>query len=100
MKGRLTCDHINTVVEAMNKAVVCKYKILNQPLKSMNGPVRKLYHRFLEEDTKDTKGIPADIKEFTQLKVDKCFHRILNILHHCQRVKEARGTRLVRYIIC
>ncbi|XP_040436416.1 spindle and kinetochore-associated protein 1-like isoform X2 [Falco naumanni] len=104
MKGRLTYDHINTVVEAMNKAVVCKYKILNQPLKSMNGAVRKLYHRFLEEDTKDTKGaffiVEADIKEFNQLKVDRRFYRIIDILRHCQRLREVRGSGLVRYVIC
>lgn len=44
--------------------------------------------------------VEADIKEFTQLKVDKRFHRILNILRHCQRVREVRGARLVRYVIC
>ncbi|XP_005242961.1 spindle and kinetochore-associated protein 1 [Falco peregrinus] len=104
MKGRLTCDHVNAVVEAMNKAVVCKYKILDQPLKSVNGAVRKLYHRFLEEDTKDTKGaffiVEADIKEFNQLKVDKRFYRIIDILRHCQRLREVRGSGLVRYVIC
>ncbi|KGL92196.1 Spindle and kinetochore-associated protein 1, partial [Charadrius vociferus] len=104
MKGRLTYDQINAVVQEINKAVVSKYKILHQPLKSMNAAVRNLYHRFLEEETKDTKGeffiVEADIKEFTQLKVDKRFHSILNILRHCQRVREVRGSRLVRYIIC
>ncbi|XP_040396922.1 spindle and kinetochore-associated protein 1 isoform X2 [Cygnus olor] len=104
MKGRLTYDQINAVVQDINKAVVGKYKILHQPLKSMNASVRNLYHRFLEEETKDTKGeffvVEADIKEFTQLKVDKRFHRILNILRHCQRVREVRGSRLVRYVIC
>ncbi|NWX77798.1 SKA1 protein, partial [Alca torda] len=104
MKGRLTYDQINAVVQEMNKAVVGKYKILHQPLKSMNAAVRNLYHRYLEEETKDTKGeffiVEADIKEFTQLKVDKRFHSILNILRHCQRVREVRGSRLVRYVIC
>lgn len=56
MKGRLTYNQINAVVQDMNKAVVGKYKILHQPLKSMNAAVRNLYHRFLEEETKDTKG--------------------------------------------
>lgn len=57
MKGRLTYDQINAVVQEINKALVGKYKILHQPLKSMNAAVRNLYHRFLEEETKDTKGI-------------------------------------------
>ncbi|NXG76269.1 SKA1 protein, partial [Baryphthengus martii] len=104
MKGRLTYEQVNAVVQELNKAVVSKYKILHQPLRTMNVPVRNLYHRFLEEETKDTKGgffiVEADIKEFTQLKADKRFHSILNILRHCQRVREVRGSRLVRYVVC
>ncbi|NXX30338.1 SKA1 protein, partial [Nicator chloris] len=104
MKGRITYDQINAVVQQMNKAVVDKYKILYQPLKSMSAPVRNLYHRFVEEETKDTKGVffivEADIKEFTQLKLDKRFHSILNILRHCQRVREVRSSGLIRYVIC
>ncbi|XP_075266932.1 SKA complex subunit 1-like isoform X2 [Opisthocomus hoazin] len=104
MRGRLTCDQVNAVVQQMNKAVVSKYKILHQPLKSMNVAVRNLYYQFLEQETKDTKGeffiVEADIKEFTQLKMDKRFHSILNILRHCQRVREVRASKLVRYIIC
>ncbi|NXY38225.1 SKA1 protein, partial [Pomatorhinus ruficollis] len=104
MKGRITYDQINAVVQQLNKAVVDKYKILYQPLKSMSAPVRNLYHRFIEEETKDTKGVffivEADIKEFTQLKLDKRFHSILNILRHCQRVREIRGSGLIRYVIC
>ncbi|XP_071585841.1 SKA complex subunit 1-like [Heliangelus exortis] len=104
MKGRLSYEQINAVVQEINKAVVGKYKILHQPLKSMSAPVRNLYHRFQEEETKDTKGefffVEADIREFTQLKLDKRFHSILNILRHCQRLREVRGSRLVRYVLC
>ncbi|NXE95973.1 SKA1 protein, partial [Menura novaehollandiae] len=103
LKGRLRYDQINAVVQEINKAVMGKYKILNQPLKSMSVPVRNLYHRFMEEETKDTKGgffiVEADIKEFTELKLDKRFHTILSILRHCRRVREVRGSGLVRYII-
>ncbi|NXL25962.1 SKA1 protein, partial [Setophaga kirtlandii] len=103
LKGRITYDQINAVVQEINKAVLGKYKILYQPLKSMSAPVRNLYHRFIEEETKDTKGaffiVEDDIKEFTQLKLDKKFHSILSILRHCQRVREIRGSGLVRYVI-
>ncbi|NXA89903.1 SKA1 protein, partial [Melanocharis versteri] len=104
MKGRITYDQINAVVQQMNKAVVGKYKILYQPLKYMSAPVRNLYHRFMEEETKDTRGVffvvEADIKEFTQQKLDKRFHSILSILRHCQRVREVRSSGLIRYVIC
>ncbi|NWU02253.1 SKA1 protein, partial [Urocynchramus pylzowi] len=104
LKGRITYDQINAVVQEMNKAVLGKYRILYQPLKSMSAPVRNLYHRFMEEETKDTKGaffiVEDDIKEFTQLKLDKRFHSILSILRHCQRVREIRSSGLIRYVIC
>lgn len=104
MKSRLTYCQINEVIKEINKAVVSKYKILHQPKKStMSSVARNLYHRFLDEETKDTKGhyfiVEADVKEFTALKVDKRFHVILNILRHCRRLSEVRGGGLTRYVI-
>ncbi|XP_007942005.1 spindle and kinetochore-associated protein 1 [Orycteropus afer afer] len=103
MKSRLTYCQINDVIKEINKAVASKYKILHQPKKTMSSVARNLYHRFIEEETKDTKGhyfvVEADIKEFTALKVDKRFHVILNILRHCRRLSEVRGGRLTRYVI-
>lgn len=104
MKLRLTYCQINDVIKEINKAVLSKYKILHQPKKSaMSSVARNLYHRFIDEETKDTKGhyfiVEADIKEFTALKVDKRFHVILNILRHCRRLSEVRGGGLTRYVI-
>ncbi|XP_049756868.1 spindle and kinetochore-associated protein 1 [Elephas maximus indicus] len=103
MKSRLTYCQINDVIKEINKAVASKYKILHQPKKSMSSVARNLYHRFIDEETKDTKGhcfiVEADIKEFTALKVDKRFHVILNILRHCRRLSEVRGGGLTRYVI-
>uniref|UniRef100_A0A8C3X827 SKA complex subunit 1 n=1 Tax=Catagonus wagneri TaxID=51154 RepID=A0A8C3X827_9CETA len=103
LKSRLTCCQINNVIKEINKALVGKYKILHQPKKSMNPVARNLYHRFIDEETKETKGhyfiVEADIKEFTALKVDKRFHVILNILRHCRRLSEVRGGGLTRYLI-
>ncbi|KAL4682212.1 hypothetical protein H8959_001767 [Pygathrix nigripes] len=103
MKSRLTYGQINDVIKEINKAVISKYKILHQPKKSMNSVARNLYHRFIDEETKDTKGryfiVEADIREFTTLKVDKKFHVLLNILRHCRRLSEVRGGGLTRYVI-
>uniref|UniRef100_A0A8D2DTQ7 SKA complex subunit 1 n=1 Tax=Sciurus vulgaris TaxID=55149 RepID=A0A8D2DTQ7_SCIVU len=103
MKSRLTYCQINDVIKEINKAVVSKYKIVHQPKTSMNSVTRNLYHRFINEETKDTKGhyfiVEADIKEFTNLKADKRFHVILNILRHCRRLSEVRGGGLTRYVI-
>ncbi|NXL84964.1 SKA1 protein, partial [Alectura lathami] len=104
MKGRLLCPQINAVIEDMNKAVVAKYKIMHQPLNSMSAPDRRHYHKFLQEETEETKGqffiVEDDIKGFTRLKMDKRFHNILNILRHCHRVRMVRSARIIRYIIC
>ncbi|XP_008770330.1 spindle and kinetochore-associated protein 1 isoform X1 [Rattus norvegicus] len=103
MKSRLTYCQINDVIKEINKAVVSKYKIIHQPKASMSSVKRNLYQRFINEETKDTKGrhfiVEADIKEFTTLKVDKKFHVIMNILRHCQRLSEVRGGGLTRYVI-
>lgn len=103
MKSRLTYCQINDVIKEINKAVVSKYKIMHQPKASMSSVKRNLYQRFINEETKDTKGrhfiVEADIKEFTTLKVDKKFHVIMNILRHCQRLSEVRGGGLTRYVI-
>ncbi|XP_037663800.1 spindle and kinetochore-associated protein 1-like [Choloepus didactylus] len=74
----------NDVIKEINKAVISKYKMLHQSKKSMSSVARNLYHRFIDEETKDTKGhyfiVEVDIKEFSALKVDKSFHVMLNIL--------------------
>ncbi|XP_062340007.1 spindle and kinetochore-associated protein 1 isoform X2 [Osmerus eperlanus] len=101
MKGRMSFDQLNAAVQSLNSAVTGKYKILQQ--KTMNNATRKLHQRFKDEETKDTKGqhfvVEADIKEFTQLKVDKRFQGILNMLRHCQRLRELRGGGITRYVL-
>ena len=56
MKGRLTYEQLNTAVRKVNEAVSGKYKITRQSTKSLNNNTRKLYQRFKDEETKDTKG--------------------------------------------
>ncbi|XP_072430443.1 SKA complex subunit 1 isoform X2 [Chiloscyllium punctatum] len=103
MKGRMTYDQINAVIKEINATVKAKYKILNQPMKSMSNTTRNQYHAFKEQETKETKGqyffVEADIKDFSHLKVDKKFHVILNILRHCHRLREVRGSHHVRYLL-
>lgn len=40
-----------------------------------------------------------DIRELAQIKVDKRFQGMLNMLRHCQRLRELRGGRLTRYTL-
>ncbi|XP_040894482.1 spindle and kinetochore-associated protein 1 [Toxotes jaculatrix] len=103
MKGRVSYDQLNAAVQSINTAVTAKYKILHQSLKTLNNHSRKLHQRFKDQETKDTKGqyfvVEDDVREFTQMKVDKRFQGILNMLRHCQRLREVRGGGLTRYIL-
>ncbi|XP_016522024.1 SKA complex subunit 1 isoform X2 [Poecilia formosa] len=103
MKGRVSYEQLNAVVEGINTAVAAKYKILCQPLKALNNHSRKLQQRFKDQETKDTRGqffvVEEDMHEFTQMKVDKRFQGILNMLRQCQRLREVRGGGLVRYML-
>ena len=56
MKSRLTYCQINDVIKEINNTVFSKYKIIHQPKASMSSAKRKLYQRFINEETKDTKG--------------------------------------------
>ncbi|XP_075898732.1 SKA complex subunit 1 isoform X2 [Nelusetta ayraudi] len=103
MRGRLTQDQLNVVVQSFNTAIKAKYKILHQPVKSLNNHSRKLHQRFKEQETKDTKGhyfiVEDDVRELAQMKVDKRFQGILNMLRHCQRFREVRGGGITRFLL-
>lgn len=103
MKGRVSYDQLNAAVRCINVAVSSKYKIVHQSLKTLNNHSRKLQQRFKEHETKDTKGhffiVEGDIREFTETKFDKKFQGILNMLRHCQRLKELRGGGITRFVL-
>ncbi|XP_021239418.1 spindle and kinetochore-associated protein 1 [Numida meleagris] len=104
MRGRLTLQHLNSTLGDLNAAVTRKYTLLRQQPKSTGPTTSAFHHRFLQDETKETRGlffvVEADVKEFTRLRVDKRFHGILNVLRHCRRVREVRGGGLVRYVLC
>lgn len=43
--------------------------------------------------------VEDDIRELTQMKVEKRFQGILNMLRHCQRLREIRGGGVTRYVL-
>ncbi|KAK5867948.1 hypothetical protein PBY51_012400 [Eleginops maclovinus] len=102
MRGRVSYDQLNAALQSINTAVTAKYKIFHQ-LKTFNNNTRKLYQRFKEQQTKETKGhyfvVEEDIREFAQIKVDKRFQGILNMLRHCHRIRELRGGGHIRYML-
>ncbi|TNN35637.1 Spindle and kinetochore-associated protein 1 [Liparis tanakae] len=103
MKGRVSYHQLNVAVQSINAALSAKYKILHQGAKTLSNQTRKLQQRFKSEETKETKGqffvVEDDIREFTQMKTDKRFQGILNMLRHCQRLRELRGGKVTRYLL-
>lgn len=43
--------------------------------------------------------VEDDVRELAQMKVDKRFQGILNMLRHCQRFREVRGGGVTRYLL-
>ncbi|XP_061825257.1 SKA complex subunit 1 [Nerophis lumbriciformis] len=103
MKGRVSYEQINAAVQNINTAVEAKYTIVHQPVKTLKNNARKLRQRFKNQETKDTKGqyfvVEEDLREFTQMKVDKRLQSIFNMLRHCQRIRELRGGGTTRYML-
>lgn len=75
---------ITSILVSFWERIVCKTQSFTVVLKCFVGQY------FVVED---------DIREFTQMKVDKRFQGILNMLRHCQRLRELRGGGLTRYML-
>lgn len=103
MKGRLSYEQVNAVVRCINAAISAKYGILHQSVKTLNNQARRLQQRFKDQETKDTRGqyfvVDEDIRDFSQMKVDKRFHAVVNMLRHCRRLRELRGGGVTRYVV-
>ena len=56
MKGRLTYQQVNTVIDELNKAFTAKYKLLRQKKSTLNDRNRKRYETLKMQESKDTKG--------------------------------------------
>ncbi|XP_078083690.1 SKA complex subunit 1 isoform X2 [Mustelus asterias] len=79
MKGRMTYDQVNAVIKELNATVKAKYKILNQPMKSMSNTTRNQYHAFKEQETKETKELTG----WTEMAFSTLnFHRGNSIICH------------------
>ena len=56
MKGRLSYQLMNSVIDELNKAFIAKYKLLRQKKSTMNDRNRKRYETLKMQESKDTKG--------------------------------------------
>lgn len=79
-------------------ALITRSFILVWCLKSSDG-LKEVIHQCFLCPTGQFFIVEQDIREFAQLKVDKRFVGMLNMLRHCQRLKEVRGGGLTRFIL-
>ncbi|XP_065517808.1 spindle and kinetochore-associated protein 1-like [Lathamus discolor] len=104
MKGRITCDQINAVVNNLNKAMMAKYRIRCQAPSSLNTRDRTLYYRYIREESETREGCPfiveEDIRLFTSMKMDKRFYQIITVLRHFRRLKVIRTSGIILYAMC
>jgi len=103
MKGRMSYDKINTVIEKLDHVYVEKYKILRQKKSKLNDINRKRYEVYKLQESKDTTGVEfiveRDITDFSSLKMDSSMRSIMTILRHVNLIYEIRGEGHVRFAI-
>ncbi|GFS07892.1 spindle and kinetochore-associated protein 1-like [Elysia marginata] len=104
MKGRLTYDKVNSMIEKLDKVYIEKYKIRRLKKSSLNDVNKKRLDAYRLQETEETKGlyfiVEQDIADFSSLKMDSVLRNIFTILRHCGLIFEIRGggyTRLVCY---
>ncbi|XP_064609676.1 spindle and kinetochore-associated protein 1-like isoform X2 [Liolophura sinensis] len=103
MRGRITYDQMNNAVEELNKALSAKYKLLGQKRTKLNDANRKKWEVYKSQDIKESTGyffiVDADVKTYSNLKIDRAFSSLMTILRHCGRIKEIRGGGITRYAV-
>lgn len=104
MKGRIQYPKVNDFINTFNEVINMKYKLLTVPHKSLKSADYKAVNTMKSEETEETKGkyfcTGENLKEYGNIKMDRTTNAFLQILRHCNRIKEVRGPRsLIRYVI-
>ncbi|XP_067667220.1 spindle and kinetochore-associated protein 1-like [Haliotis asinina] len=103
MKGRLTYNQLNSVIDDLNKTFQAKYKILKMKRTKLSDVNRKRYETFKLQESKDCKDtffvVEGDMKEFAKMKMDAISRSMLTVLRHCGRIREIRGGGITRFAI-
>jgi uncharacterized coiled-coil protein SlyX len=108
MRGRMSCDKINAIVEDIHLMLEAKYSVLQRgDPRRMKGPALELYEKWRKEETKETAGMfffsETDLtlpkrSETAVLKFDATGKAALTILQHLRRIRSIPG-RMRRYAV-
>lgn len=103
MKGRISYEQLNSMVEVINETIRKKYLLMTKPKNQIGEKKMKTYMKYKEQETKDTKGYyfftTEDLIKFCSIKNDGSVRNRLTMLRHCNRLKEIRGGGLTRYAL-
>ncbi|KAL5004496.1 hypothetical protein ScPMuIL_017952 [Solemya velum] len=103
MRGRIAYNQVNMAADELSKAVRGKYKILSMKRSTLSDAKRRMYERFKMQENKETSGlyfiVEADIKDFSNLKLDGVARSIFTILRHVGRLREIRGGGVTRLVV-
>lgn len=103
MKGRISYQQLNSLVEVINETIHKKYQLTTKAKNRLTGKQLKIYTKFKEQETKDTKGlyffVSEDLTKLCSVKNDGSLRSRLTMLRHCGRLREVRGGGLTRYVL-
>ncbi|XP_022194579.2 spindle and kinetochore-associated protein 1 homolog [Nilaparvata lugens] len=105
MRGRLTADSINSLVNVINSALMKKYTILKQKKSSLKNSEKDMHldWKTLERNANIGAGqfyfTAEDIMALEGYKLDKNAYNIIVILRHTKRLKEMRFQSKLLYIL-
>lgn len=105
MKGRLSFETCNKLVDEFNKGIETKYKFMMMPNCKYSNEELLKYTLYKNQEDDETKGLffvtPKDLHEYSDLKISANNTKIfIQCVRHCKRIKEIRGMeRLIRYVV-
>ncbi|RZF45627.1 hypothetical protein LSTR_LSTR010578 [Laodelphax striatellus] len=105
MRGRLTADSINSLVNVINSALMKKYTILKQKKSTLKNNEKDLHlnWKIMERNANISAGqfffTAEDLMTLEGYKLDKNAYNIIVILRHTKRLKEQRFKSILLYVL-
>lgn len=103
VKGRLTVNKIQGVVDSLNRIASAKYGILANSYRDLNSVDKNLYQDFKDSECDETADkqflTEAEIKGFGKLRLDATAKSVINVLRHVGALKHLRGKNNVTILI-
>lgn len=105
MRGRLSFETCNKLVDEFNKAIETKYKFMMIPTTKYTSDQLIKYTLYKSQEDDETRGLffvtPKDLHDFSELKISMNNTKIfVQCVRHCKRIKEIRGIeKLIRYVV-